>query len=124
MKSHFDLDDEAIAAAIEEKDVNANARKPGMIGIDSNILLRAIANDDTTQSPLARDFLSSLSASGPGVVNSVVLAEDRRPDWLLRTSRLRPPDAPGQVQRSRDRKAAGIPEEQLCTTSPDDCAAL
>jgi predicted nucleic-acid-binding protein len=52
-----------------------------MIGIDSNILLRAIANDDATQSPLARDFLSSLSASGPGVVNSVVLAEV---SWALR----------------------------------------
>jgi antitoxin PrlF len=28
MKSHFDSDDEAIAAAIEEKDANPDARKP------------------------------------------------------------------------------------------------
>ncbi len=52
-----------------------------MIGIDSNILLRAIANDDITQSALARSFLSTLSASNQGVVNSVVLAEV---SWSLR----------------------------------------
>ena len=52
-----------------------------MIGIDCNILLRAIANDDAMQSPVARGFLSSLSASDPGVVNSVVLAEV---SWTLR----------------------------------------
>jgi predicted nucleic-acid-binding protein len=52
-----------------------------MIGIDSNILLRAIANDDTIQSPAARELLSSLSPSDPGVVNSVVLAEV---SWALR----------------------------------------
>ncbi|MGD0185093.1 MAG: type II toxin-antitoxin system VapC family toxin [Roseiarcus sp.] len=52
-----------------------------MIGLDTNILLRAALDDDATQSPLAREILSRLTAENPGVVNSVVLAEFA---WTLR----------------------------------------
>jgi len=53
-----------------------------MIGLDSNIVLRAITGDDPVQSPAARRFLSTLSDNNPGVLNSVVLAEIA---WTLRT---------------------------------------
>ena len=52
-----------------------------MIGLDSNILLRAIAGDDRLQSPLARDLLSKLSPANPAYLNSVVLSEIA---WTLR----------------------------------------
>jgi predicted nucleic-acid-binding protein len=53
-----------------------------MIGLDTDILLRAALNDDATQSVLAREILSRLTAENPGVVNSVVLAEFA---WTLRS---------------------------------------
>jgi predicted nucleic-acid-binding protein len=52
-----------------------------MIGLDSNILLRAIVNDDKVQSPIARDFLSQLDAANPAYINNVVLSEIA---WTLR----------------------------------------
>jgi predicted nucleic-acid-binding protein len=58
-----------------------------VIGLDSNILLRAIANDDPEQSPKARNFIESLKPSDPGVVNPVVLAEIA---WTLRVRYKRP----------------------------------
>jgi predicted nucleic-acid-binding protein len=57
-----------------------------MIGLDSDILLRAIANDDKVQSPLARDFLSTLSSSNQAYLNSVVLSEIA---WTLRVRNKR-----------------------------------
>ena len=52
-----------------------------MIGLDSNIIIRAITGDDPIQSPSARSFLATLSAERPGVINSVVLVELA---WTLR----------------------------------------
>jgi predicted nucleic-acid-binding protein len=46
-----------------------------MIGLDSNVLLRAIANDDVKQSPKARNFLARLTEKEPGVINPIVLVE-------------------------------------------------
>jgi len=46
-----------------------------MIGVDTNILLRAVLSDDAVQSPLAVTFLSRLTAEEPGLVNDVTLAE-------------------------------------------------
>lgn len=46
-----------------------------MIGLDTNILLRAVLNDDVAQSPLAVALLSRLTADEPGLVNDVTLAE-------------------------------------------------
>ena len=53
-----------------------------MIGLDSNIMLRAITGDDPGQSPMARRFLSTLSNEMPGVLNPIVLVEIA---WTLRT---------------------------------------
>ena len=52
-----------------------------MIGIDTNIHLRAALDDDASQSPRARAVLSALTAEEPGVINSVTLAEFV---WTLR----------------------------------------
>lgn len=46
-----------------------------MIGLDSNILLRALTDDDPVQSPKARDILSKLTPANRGYINLVVLAE-------------------------------------------------
>lgn len=47
-----------------------------MIGVDTNILVRAIAEDnDTASADLARTFLSSLTADSPGFITQVVMAE-------------------------------------------------
>ncbi|MGD0642801.1 MAG: type II toxin-antitoxin system VapC family toxin [Roseiarcus sp.] len=53
-----------------------------MIGLDTNILLRAVLDDDSRQSPLARGIIGSLTPEEPGVVNSVALAEF---SWTLRS---------------------------------------
>ena len=53
-----------------------------MIGIDTNVLLRAATNDDRKQSPVARKFLAGLSEASRGVINCVVLAEFA---WTLRS---------------------------------------
>jgi predicted nucleic-acid-binding protein len=52
-----------------------------MIGLDSNVILRAITGDDPAQSRVARRLLDSLSSGSPGVINSVVLVEVA---WTLR----------------------------------------
>jgi predicted nucleic-acid-binding protein len=47
-----------------------------MIGLDTNVLVRYLAQDDRIQSPLATRFLEgSLSQEKPGFVATVVLAE-------------------------------------------------
>lgn len=46
-----------------------------MIGFDTNVLLRAMLDDDPVQSPVARTFLSSLRSRGGGFVCSGVLLE-------------------------------------------------
>jgi predicted nucleic-acid-binding protein len=46
-----------------------------MIGLDTNVLLRAIAGDDPVATPLAERVLAGLTDDAPGAVNGVVLAE-------------------------------------------------
>lgn len=52
-----------------------------MIGIDTNVLVRFIAQDDPVQSPKATVFMASLSRTNPGYVTLVALAEMA---WVLR----------------------------------------
>lgn len=59
-----------------------------MIGLDTNILLRATLNDDPVQSPAAQQLLRSLGEE-PGLVNLPVLMEFF---WVLR-SRYKLPQA-------------------------------
>lgn len=53
-----------------------------MIGLDTNILMRALTNDDPVRSPKARSIIAGLTPDQPGVINSIVLAEFA---WSLRT---------------------------------------
>jgi predicted nucleic-acid-binding protein len=46
-----------------------------MIGLDTNILLRAMTQDDPAQSPVARRIMQGLSELSPGHVSVMALAE-------------------------------------------------
>jgi predicted nucleic-acid-binding protein len=46
-----------------------------MIGLDSNVLVRYIAQDDPVQSPKATRLIESLSADDPGYVSLVSVVE-------------------------------------------------
>jgi predicted nucleic-acid-binding protein len=55
---------------------------PSVIGLDTNVLLRLLVDDDAQQSAIARDFAAqTLSSEAPGYVSVVVLAELC---WVLR----------------------------------------
>jgi len=60
-----------------------------VIGLDTNILLRAVLDDDPVQSPAAQRLLRKLSGDAPGFVNVPVLMEFF---WVLR-SRYKLPKA-------------------------------
>lgn len=51
-----------------------------MIGVDTNVIVRFLAQDDAVQSPIATRFISRLSRERPGFVSAVVLAEIT---WVL-----------------------------------------
>jgi predicted nucleic-acid-binding protein len=46
-----------------------------LIGIDSNVLLRYILQDDRSQSSKATEFIESLTASEPGFVTLICISE-------------------------------------------------
>ena len=46
-----------------------------MIGLDTNLLLRAVTKDDAIQSPVARHLLQQLTKQTPGYINIIVLSE-------------------------------------------------
>ncbi len=54
-----------------------------LIGIDTNVLLRAILGDDDTQSPAARMLFRGLTVDSPGFITQVTLAETY---WVLSRS--------------------------------------
>jgi len=51
-----------------------------VIGIDTNVLVRYLAQDDDAQSPVATRFMSKLTREQPGFISAVVLAEIT---WVL-----------------------------------------
>lgn len=46
-----------------------------MIGLDTNVLVRYVAQDDTIQSPKASAMIESLTAETPGYVSLVSVVE-------------------------------------------------
>lgn len=52
-----------------------------MIGIDTNVLIRYLAQDDAAQAALANDLIDGFTDSRPGFVTTIVLAETY---WVLR----------------------------------------
>lgn len=51
-----------------------------MIGLDTNVVVRFLAQDDEVQSPVATRFISGLTRDQPGFIAAVVLAEIT---WVL-----------------------------------------
>lgn len=58
-----------------------------MIGLDTNVLLRAALNDHPEQSPVARAVISSLTPERPGFLSLVVILEFA---WTLRAHYRQP----------------------------------
>lgn len=54
-----------------------------MIGLDTNVLIRYIAQDDASQSAAAAKVIESLSSESPGFISLVVIAESV---WVLQFS--------------------------------------
>ena len=92
-----------------------------MIGLDTNILVRASTNDDPVQSPRARAIIASLTPRRPAVLNSVVLAEFA---WTLRTgygyARLEIAAAIEQMMRS---PCYVFPDRDAVSTALSRCHA-
>ena len=73
-----------------------------MIGIDTNILLRYLAQDDPVQSPQATKIMSQLFTEDcPGFISLVTIAET---EWVLRS-----------IYRLPDNAIAGVLEQILLT---------
>ena len=53
-----------------------------MIGIDTTVLVRFLTHDDPLQTPAAIKLMTSLSATSPGFVSLVVIAEL---SWVLQS---------------------------------------
>ncbi len=75
-----------------------------MIGLDTNVLVRYITQDEPRQSALANDFIEQqLSASRPGVIGHIVLCEV---GWVLsrayRYSREQTAEALGALLTCRE----------------------
>lgn len=67
-----------------------------MIGLDTNVLLRFLVDDDAAQCAAARAFMSERSDDNPVFVSSVVLAETV---WLLSKRLAYPmPDIVGMLR--------------------------
>lgn len=60
-----------------------------MIGLDTNVVVRFLAQDDPVQSPLATRLFNRLSREQPGFISAVVLAEI---SWVLSRAYKTPRD--------------------------------
>ena len=68
-----------------------------LVGIDTNVVLRAVLDDDPEQSPLARQLFRGLSEERPGLIDTVTMAEVY---WLLcRRKRLSKVEALAVIRR-------------------------
>jgi predicted nucleic-acid-binding protein len=54
-----------------------------MIGLDSNVIIRYLAQDDAIQSPIATRLFESFSSENRGYISTVALIETI---WVLRSS--------------------------------------
>ncbi|MEU7138444.1 type II toxin-antitoxin system VapC family toxin [Nocardia sp. NPDC046473] len=61
-----------------------------MIGLDANVLIRYLTQDDPEQSARANQVIDGLSESRPGYVTMIVLAEIH---WVLRRGYQQDPEA-------------------------------
>lgn len=70
---------------------------PELVGLDTNVILRAVLQDDPGQAPAAAALMRSLNAQRRGFITSATLAEVY---WVLsRTVRLPRADSLGVISR-------------------------
>lgn len=74
-----------------------------MIGVDTNLLVRYLAQDDAVQSPVASQIIDGFTPDEPGYVSQVVLVETV---WVLtrsyKMSREAIADIVGSLLRARE----------------------
>ncbi len=74
-----------------------------MIGIDTNVLIRYLMQDDDVQSPIASEFIESLTPDKPGFITLVATVETT---WVLsrayKLSRVQVVQALEALIRSRE----------------------
>nr|WP_294508307.1 type II toxin-antitoxin system VapC family toxin [uncultured Rhodopila sp.] len=86
-----------------------------MIGIDTNVLVRYLAQDDPDQSAAAELFEHRLSAAHPGFISVVAIAETV---WVLeRSYRLDRKDIAAAIERVLQADALVVENEQEVFTS-------
>lgn len=64
-----------------------SSARAGLTGIDTNVLLRVLLQDDPVQSPIASRVFRALSTDSPGFITQVTLAETY---WVLARARRLP----------------------------------
>lgn len=92
-----------------------------MIGLDSNILLRVLLDDDVVQSPSARAIVDKLSPDDPGYINLVVLAEVA---WSLRRRNRAKPREIAAVVSAFLKSPAYVVEQRMLVNAAIDIVEL
>lgn len=83
-----------------------------MTGLDTNVLLRYLVQDDPGQSKLANNAIARLNTENPGFVSMVVLCEL---NWSLRRAyKLPKPDRIGILDRILATAEFEIEQKRLC----------
>jgi len=78
-----------------------------VIGLDTNVIVRYLAQDDKVQSPIATRLMERLTPENPGYVGSVVLAEI---SWVLSRAYKTPRDEIAKAIESLLRSAELVVE--------------
>lgn len=86
-----------------------------MIGLDTNVLVRYIAQDDRVQSQIATDFIERLSERDPGFISVVAVTETA---WVLeRAYRLSAGEVAKAIERTLQADALVVESEQEVFTA-------
>jgi predicted nucleic-acid-binding protein len=86
-----------------------------MIGLDTNVLVRYIAQDDAIQSQIATGFIERLSERDPGFISVVAITETA---WVLeRAYRLSAEEVAKAIERTLQADALVVESEQEVFTA-------
>jgi predicted nucleic-acid-binding protein len=86
-----------------------------MIGLDTNVLVRYIAQDDSIGSRIATDFIERLSAQDPGFISVVATTETA---WVLeRAYGLSAGEVAKAIERTLQADAPVVESEQEVFTA-------
>lgn len=89
-----------------------------MIGLDTNILVRYLAQDDPLQSPIATEIVEfSVTEENPGFISVVAMVETV---WVLAYRRTR---GQSRLRAHTDLRQVGFKTARIRTRPPGDVAA-